>query len=114
MCRFNPSFNPDLQTGTLIGAECCFILRETLPVSLVAYKRGEEEEITILIDYVIPAYRDFKNAQFFFSNVVNRISGPGSVFMARGEVQAHTSYLRRMGFVETGKEGKITYFRKAI
>ena len=114
ICRFIPSFDPDLKTGTLAGSECCFILRETLPVSLVAYKRGEDEEITILMDYVIPAYRDFKNAQFFFTNVVNRIAGPGSVFVARGEVQAHANYLRRMGFVETGKEGRITYFRKAI
>ena len=112
--RFNPSFNPDLKTGTLADAEYCFILRETLPVSLVAYKRGEDEEITILIDYVIPAYRDFKNARFFFTNVVNRIAGPGSVFLAKGEVKEHSSYLRRIGFVETGKEGKITYFRKAI
>ena len=114
MCRFNPSFNPDLQTGTLVGAECCFILRETLPVSLVAYKRGEDEEITILMDYVIPAFRDFKNAQFFFTNVVNRIAGPGSVFFAKGEVKEHAKYLKRIGFIETGREGKITYFRKAI
>ena len=114
MCNFNPSFNPDLKTGTLVGAECCFILRETMPVSLVAYKRGEDEEITILMDYVIPAFRDLKNAQFFFSNVVNRIATPGSVFLAKGEVKGHTNYLRRIGFVETGREGKITYFRKAI
>ena len=114
ICRFNPSFNPDLKTGTLVGAEYCFILRETLPVSLVAYKRGEDEEIDILLDYVIPAFRDFKNAQFFFSNVINRIAVPGSVFIARGEVKAHTNYLKRIGFVETGKKGNVTYFRKAV
>ena len=114
MCRFNPTFDPDLKTGTLVGAECCFILRETMPVSLVAYTRGEDEEITIVMDYVIPAFRDFKNAQFFFSNVVNRIASPGSVFLAKGEVKAHSDYLRRIGFVETGREGKVIYFRKAV
>ena len=114
ICRFNPSFNPDLKTGTLVGAECCFILRETMPVSLVAYKRGEDEEITILVDYVIPAFRDFKNAEFFFSNVAGRIASPGSVFLAKGEMPAHTSYLKRIGFIESGREGKITYFRKAV
>ncbi|MCL1815789.1 MAG: hypothetical protein FWG27_08245 [Treponema sp.] len=112
--RFFPSFNPDLSAGTLAGAECCFILRETLPVSLVAYKRGKDEEISILVDYVIPAYRDYKNARFFFSNVTNRIAAPGSVFLARGEVDAHTRYLRHLGFLETGREGKIVYFRKAV
>ena len=114
MRRFNPSFDPDLKTGTLIGAECCFILRETLPVSLVAFKRGEDDEITILLDYVIPVFRDYKTARFFFSNVINRIAVPGSVFIAKGEVKAHTSYLKRMGFVETGREGATVYFRKAV
>jgi hypothetical protein len=85
-----------------------------MPVSLVAYKRGEDEEITILMDYVIPAYRDLKNAEFFFSNVVNRIASPGSVFLAKGEVKGHIDYLKRIGFIETGREGKITYFRRAI
>ena len=112
--RFVPSFDDDLTTGTLAGAECCFILRETLPVSLVAYKRGEDDEITILVDYVIPAFRDMKNAEFFFSNVVDRIAAPGSVFLAKGEVKAHVNYLRRMGFTESGREGKTVYFRKAI
>jgi hypothetical protein len=116
--RFNPSFNPDTnpdtKTGTLAGAEYCFILRETMPVSLVAYKRGKDDEITILLDYVVPAFRDFKNARFFFSHVANRIAESGTVFLAKGEVKAHTNYLRRMGFIETGREGKTVYFRKAV
>ncbi|MDR2471402.1 MAG: helix-turn-helix domain-containing protein [Treponema sp.] len=112
--RFNPSFNPDLKNGTLAGGEYCFILRETLPVSLVAYKRGADDEITILLDYVIPAFRDFRNAHFFFSNVAGRVASPGSVFTARGEVRAHIAYLKRMGFVETRREGKTVYFRKAV
>ena len=112
--RFNPSFDPDLKNGTLAGGEYCFILRETLPVSLVAYKRGADDEITILLDYVIPAFRDFRNAHFFFSNVAGRIAAPGSVFTARGEVKAHVKYLKRMGFVETRREGNAVYFRKAV
>jgi hypothetical protein len=111
--RFFPSFNPNLKPH-LAGAECCFILRETLPVSLVAYKREKDDAIRILVDYVIPAYRDMKNAQFFFTNVVNRIASPGTVFQAAGEVPAHVSYLKRIGFIETGREGKAVHFKKAI
>jgi hypothetical protein len=112
--RYFPSFDSDFKDGTLVGAECCFILRETLPVSLVAYKRGKDEEIEILIDYVVPTFRDFKNAKFFFSHVINRITSPGSVFTARGEVKDHCTYLKRMGFMETGKDGKTVLFRKAV
>jgi hypothetical protein len=112
--RFFPSFDSDPVKGTLAGAECCFILRETLPVSLVAYRAGKDNEVAILLDYVIPAYRDLKNAKFFFSNVVNRIASPGTVFLAVGEVPPHCAYLKRMGFTETGKDGKILHFSRAI
>ena len=112
--RFNPSFNPDLTSGTLAAAECCLVLRETTPVSLTAYKRGENNEITILVDYVIPSFRDFRNARFFFSGIANRIASPGSVFLARSEVPAHANYLKRMGFIETGREGQTVFFRKVI
>jgi len=112
--RFFPSFNPDPETGTLAGAECCFILREALPVSLVAYKQETNNEIIILVDYVVPAFRDYKNARFFFSNVTGRIASPGTVFLARGEVKAHIRYLKRMGFIESGREDKTVFFRKTV
>jgi hypothetical protein len=112
--RFFPSFDPNPETGTLAGAECCFILRETLPVSLVAFRRGPGEEIAILLDYAIPAYRDFKNAQFFFETVSSRIAAPGTVFNAVGEVPAHVRYLRRIGFSETGKTDRAVLFQKGV
>jgi len=112
--RFFPSFNPGMETGTLAGAECCFILREALPVSLVVYKREANNEIAILVDYVVPAFRDYKNALFFFSNVTGRIASPGTVLLARGEVKAHIRYLKRMGFIESGREGKTVFFRKTV
>ena len=113
ICRFFPSFNGDLTTGTLVGAECCFILRETMPVSLVAFKRDKDDEITILVDYVIPAFRDMKNAKFFFSNVAGRIASPGSVFLAQSEIKSHIRYLKRVGFIELERAGKTVYLRKA-
>jgi hypothetical protein len=112
--RFFPSFDSNPETGTLAGTECCFILRETLPVSLVAFRRGPGEEISILLDYAIPAYRDFKNAKFFFETVSSRIAVPGAVFCAAGEVPAHRNYLRHMGFVETGRTDRAVLFQKGI
>jgi hypothetical protein len=110
--RFFPSFDPGPE-GTLAGAECCFILRETLPVSLVAYRRGVNE-INIVLDYAIPAYRDLKNARFFFSHVTERLAGPGTVFLASGEVPAHAGYLKKIGFTETGREGNVVFFRRGV
>jgi hypothetical protein len=110
--RFFPSFNPDLETGTLSGADCYFILRGTLPVSLVAFRRGPDSEIAIVLDYAVPAYRDYKNAKFFFESAVREIAAGGDVFVAQAEVPVHKAYLKRMGFEETAKTGGTALFRK--
>ncbi|MDR2019329.1 MAG: hypothetical protein LBQ14_01030 [Treponema sp.] len=108
--RFFPSFNPE----ELDGVKGCFILRETLPVSLVLFRRDIGDEFAILLDYAIPAFRDFKNARFFFSTAAAHIASPGMFFSAVGEVPAHTAYLHRMGFDEVGRrlDGAILFQKK--
>jgi hypothetical protein len=110
---FFPTLDLDPKNGPLAKCECCFILRNTLPVSVVAFQ-WERGEIQILLDYAIPLYRDFKNAQFFFRQISTMIAVPGTVLNARGEVPAHTAYLRHMGFEEIGKEGDTVLFRKVL
>jgi hypothetical protein len=109
--RFFPSFDPDINTGTLAGVQCCFILRETLPVSLLAFRDGSADEVVIVLDYVVPSYRDYQSAKFFFETG-SRIIKAGSVFTATAEVPAHGSYLKRMGFKEMGKSEKGVVYRK--
>ena len=110
--RFFPSFDQDPETGSLAGTECCFILRQTLPVSIVAFRREEGGEISVILDYAIPSYRDFKNGKFFFERAVSQIATPGTVFEAIGEVPAHSSYLKKLGFVEVHNDEKGRHFRK--
>jgi len=112
--KFFPAFDPDPENGTLIGTECCFILRQTVPVSLVAYKRGAGEEISVILDYAVPAYRDFKSGSFFFDSVVSQIASPGTVFSAVGEVPAHSAYLRKLGFKEIFEDEQGIHFRKEL
>lgn len=111
--RFFPAFEG---TDTLAGAEVCFILREALPVSLVATRRLPTGEVELLLDYAVPAYRDYKNARFFFDMASSRVvSGVGAggvvVFVATSKVPAHASYLRRMGFREAPGTGR---YRKEV
>lgn len=112
--RFFPSFDPDVQTGTLGGTECCLILRETLPVSLVAFRKGEGREIEVVLDYAVPAYRDFKNGKFFFDTIISQIAQPGTVFAAVGGVPAHSAYLRKLGFKQVFVDAQGTHFRKEL
>lgn len=112
--HFNPSFNADLNNGTLKGAEVCFILREMMPVSLVAYTRTAPDEISIVLDYAVPAYRDMKNAEFFFKTALSRIQPQPAVMHAVAEVHAHEVYLRKLGFECKGHSGQVQLFRKEI
>lgn len=112
--KFFPTFNPDFDNGTLAGAECCFILRETIPVSIFAYRKGSGGENIILLDYSIPAFRDYKNARFFFDSALKRIAKPGDIFNADAEVPAHARYLKRMGFERIGHIEKAELFRKKV
>jgi hypothetical protein len=114
ICRFFPSFNPDPQTGTLSGADCYFILRQTLPVSLVAFRKGPDSEIAILLDYAVPAFRDYENAKFFFETAVKKLAPRENVLVARAEVPAHRAYLKRLGFEELEKTDGGILFRKKV
>jgi hypothetical protein len=112
--RFFPSFDPDLESGTLANAECYFILRKTLPVSLVAFRKGPDSEIAILLDYAIPSFRDYENAKFFFEIAVKELASPGDVFVAQTEAPAHKAYLKRLGFEEVKKTDGGVLFRKQV
>lgn len=112
--KFFPSFDPDPETGTLAGTECCFILRQTLPVSLVAFRREAGEEISVVLDYAIPAYRDYKSGKFFFETAISQIASPGTVFSAIGEMPAHSSYLRKLDFKEIFEDEQGVHFRKEL
>jgi hypothetical protein len=114
ICRFFPSFNPDPENGTLAGADCYFILRGTLPVSLTAFRKGPDSEIAILLDYAVPAYRDYKNAKFFFETAAKEFASPGDEFIAQAEVPAHRAYLKRLGFEESKQSGGTVLFRKQV
>ena len=68
----------------------------------------------MLLDYAVPAYRDMKNAAFFFRTAAAKIAGPGAVFHAVAEVGAHESFLRKVGFQEVGRTGTAVLFRKTV
>lgn len=110
--RYFPSFDPAPEK--LAGAEACFILRETLPISLVIFRRLPNGEVALLLDYAIPAYRDIKNARFFFEKAAGRIAAESAVFTAVAEERVHEGYLRKMGFQVVGHSGRETHFRKRV
>jgi hypothetical protein len=100
IAKFSPSFMPD----EFKSAEAVFVLRDTVPAALVVYRERGEAVFDILLDYAAPAFRDYRNAEFFFSVASRDIAGGKEArFYARSSVRAQVKYLKRLGFVATGE-----------
>jgi len=81
---------------------CFFILRNMIPAGLFIVKiKGEEAHV--MLDYVIPNYRDFKVARFIFGENGHFFTQHGiRRFTSDGGNSYHRKYLERMGFVKSG------------
>lgn len=85
------------------SAEGFYILRDMLPAALFVFRKipdkNEGEGLEILFDYAIPAYRDYKNAEFFFTRGVRELGLTGHIARtAYGMSSLHEKYLKKMNF----------------
>jgi len=93
--RFFPEFTPE----NLETSEAVFILRNMIPVGLFVFHPHDNGEIHIDLDYVIPSYRDLKNAHFMFhSDNTYFEQYHASVFLLTPRSRSVRSYAERMGF----------------
>ena len=100
------NFFPDFRIEQLQDPEihAYYILRDMLPVSLILYKK-EDRSQKILLDYAIPAYRDLKNASFFYHLDADTLGLPrDSVFTVESKNPAHNRYLKKIGFKGTSSD----------
>ena len=99
LARFQPDFPRELPAD----ARTFFVLREVLPVSLFVCRKDEAGNQEILVDYAIPAWRDFQNALFVYNNGLASMTWEGTgTFLAKAPVAAHARYLKRIGFRPVG------------
>jgi len=107
-------FFPGFRAGDLTDPRMVFILRDMLPVGLVICEPGPDRSLEVRLDYVIPQYRDFRCAQYFYRAWASVVGCPGvQRFVAQGGVPAHRRYLERMGFRAEPSLGPDAYVRPA-
>jgi hypothetical protein len=95
LARFQPEFPRRLPDD----ARVFFVLREVLPISLFACRPDGQGNQEILVDYSVPAWRDYQNARFMFQDGLRSMVWPGTgTFVARATVASHQKYLKLMGF----------------
>lgn len=91
---FFPSyrFNPDADDLAV------FVLRNMVPAGvLVVHKDGEQARV--VLDFVIPGYRDFRAGRFLFETSAGFFLQHGlTCFVSEAGNARHESYLKRMGF----------------
>jgi GNAT superfamily N-acetyltransferase len=93
--RFSPGFAHDPARRELTF----FVLRDLVPAGLFIGQVRDDGCLWVRLDYVIPAYRDFKIgrwlyeecADFFRQRSIREIRSPSGT-------PVHAKYLRRMGF----------------
>jgi len=108
--RFIPGFDLD----AVAEPRLVFILRDMLPVGLVVAEENADGDLAVHLDYVIPAYRDFRCAQYFYRAWSSAMPSPRARrFVTRGGPAAHRGYLTQLGFAREPSLGDDVYTRAA-
>jgi hypothetical protein len=104
---------PDFDWQRLHNPQSIFVLRNLMPVGLFVYEAQPNSVIDIALDYVVPDYRDLKNARFFYAANQTMLRQQGfHTFSTRSDVKAHQAYLQKVGFA--ADKNDPTLFQKPI
>ncbi len=91
-----------------------FILRNTIPAGILISKIKDSKTLEILIDYAVPAYRDFKMGHFLYANQKDFFIAQGyETLISRPGNEKHQDYLKKMGFIPESVDGEF-YFLKNL
>jgi 3-phenylpropionate/cinnamic acid dioxygenase small subunit len=107
------NFFPSFELESLRDPHFLIILRNLIPVGLFVYEPKEDGMVEIEVDYVIPDYRDLKNASFVYSEKASQLYKLGfNQFVTRSSVLEHQQYLRKVGYIQDNNEKDL--FKKEI
>ncbi len=105
---YQPSFDPE----KISGCHGIYILRDMQPASVLLFREQGEGIIEMVLDYAVPAYRDYRNGEYFFREAVSRESEKKiREITAYSETGKHSSYLKHLGFIHERKEGNRDLYR---
>jgi hypothetical protein len=97
-------YQPEFKLEHLAHPKGFFILRNMVSVGLFVYQE-EGDAIRIHLDYVVPDYRDLKNAHFAYDKHVQRFLTEGfTQAITESHVPQHQRYLKRVGFSNRPEE----------
>lgn len=104
------SFFPGFDLARCTRPHIRLILRNMLPVGVFVCDDAGNGLAQVELDYVVPGYRDLRNARFAYSDAHLALRDAGfHTFVADSAVPAHQRYLRRLGFrPDPQRQGRFT------
>ncbi len=104
--KFFPCFEP----GILENCHVLVVLRNMVPVGLFISREHPKhnKQIEIMVDYIIPEYRDFKNAYFVYKKEIKKYKKQGyESFITRTHNGTHKDYLLKMGYTQDPEDSSL-------
>ena len=99
---------PGFDIKNLQHPECFFILRNLVPVGLFIYEAENGDKANVKLDYVIPEYRDLKNANFVYTSKSGLFKEKGfRSFVTYSKVKGHQDYLKKIGFRQSTSDSAM-------
>lgn len=96
-------FQPDFRYEADPKQIRAFILRDLVPAGLFIGRPCTDHSVEVLLDFVIPQYRDFRVGQFLYSDRSGIFRDPQcEQAWSKAGNSTHNEYLERMGFERTG------------
>ncbi|WP_028865029.1 YgjV family protein [Psychromonas aquimarina] len=90
-----------------------YMLRDNNIAGLLAGQIEENGVFTIMLDYVIPRYRDFKLGSYYYNTHPEFIKAKGiNTLKAFADNDEHCFYLEKMGFVKQSENDSHTYIKR--
>ncbi len=100
IARHMPDFNPQ----AIEKWEGFWLLRNMLPVGLFVH-RWQGEELEVLLDYVIPEHRDYRNGRWLFrEGLPAHLEKQPRRIVSHAGSPRHVAYLKKLGFSAMGPE----------
>lgn len=103
-------YYPDFFYKPEVNKFSFFILRDLAVAGIVLAREYESEVLKISLDYTIPKYRDFKVGKYVYDVYIDKFKEKGyKLLISFPSSRKHKRYLKKMGFVETNHNGKLSY-----